>query len=75
VKINYSFYLVVDHAIDKKESIFDSVSSLSDSNTTVHQEHINGISTFQIDTTDFSVAAKIKLIFGHLIHHEDSGDA
>ncbi len=75
MKTNYSFYLMVNHVIENKASIFESVFSLSDSKTTVHPEHINGISTFQIDTTDLVVATKIKLLFGSFILHMDSGDA
>ena len=72
---SYSFYLVVDHAIENAASTIDSVSSLSDSCTSVHPEHGNGISTFQIITADLVVATKIKLLFGSYIRHEDSGDA
>jgi len=48
---------------------------LSDSRTFIHSEHGNGISTFQIITADLVAAAKIKLLFGSYIRHEDSGDA
>lgn len=71
----YSFYLVVDQAADNAASTIESVSSLSDSSTSVHPEHGNGISTFQIITTDLVVATMIKLLFGSYIRHEDAGDA
>ena len=72
---SYSFYLVVDHTIDNAARTIESLSALSDSRTSVHQEHGNGISTFQITTADLVIATKIKLLFGAFIHHEDSGDA
>ena len=75
MRSSYSFYLVIDHAIDNAASTIESVSSLSDPRTSVHPEHGNGISTFQIITADLVVATKIKLLFGSYIHHEDSGDA
>ena len=75
MRSGYSFYLVVDHAIDNAASTIESVSSLSDLRTSVHPEHGNGISTFQIITADLVVATKIKLLFGSYIRHEDSGDA
>lgn len=72
---SYTFYLVIDHAFDNATSTIESVSSLSDSRTFIHSEHGNGISTFQIITADLVAAAKIKLLFGSYIRHEDSGDA
>lgn len=75
MRSSYCFYVVVDHAIGNAASIIESVSSLSDSLTSVHPEHGNDISTFQIITADFVVATKIKLLFGSYIRHEESGDA
>jgi len=72
---SFSFYLVVDHSIGDATATIGSVLSLTDSKTSVHPEHGDGISTFQITTKDRVNAVKIKLLFGSFICHEDSDDA
>ncbi len=68
---SYSFYLVVDHVIEGSANIVHSLASLSTADTAVHFEHINGLSTFQISTSDFLVAVKIRLQFSAFIIYED----
>lgn len=75
MKCNYSFYLVVDRSIENAEAVVESLLSLVKMGTSVHHEHSNGISTFQIETVDLVIATKIKLLFGSFILHEGSDNA
>lgn len=72
---NYSFYLVIDHSVESAARVIQAVLLLASCDTIVHAEHLDGVSTFQIDTAEFLVAAKVKLAFGSFIRHEQCTEA
>ena len=75
MKTTQGFYLVINSSDEKAQNTIDAICSLERLDTSVHIEHHNGTTSFQVETTDLIVATKIKLLFGCFIQHVDSGDA